>query len=43
MSRIPIDFSELARIEIPALDIEITEEEILADLAYPAPSGAGWG
>ena len=36
MRLVPIDFSDLARIDIGALDIELDDEEILADLLYPA-------
>jgi hypothetical protein len=42
MRLVPIDFSDLARIDIGALDIELDDEEILADLLYPAgPQPAG--
>ena len=36
MRLVPIDFSDLARIDIGPLDIELDDEEILADLLYPA-------
>jgi hypothetical protein len=36
MRLVPIDFSNLARIDIGPLDIELDDEEILADLLYPA-------
>jgi hypothetical protein len=38
MRLIPTDISALARIEIAPLEIEITGEEILADLLYPGPA-----
>jgi hypothetical protein len=41
MRLIPSDISTLARIEIAPLEIEITGEEILADLLYPGPAGPG--
>jgi hypothetical protein len=41
MRLVPTDFSALAGIKIAPLEIEITGEEILADLLYPGPSGPG--
>jgi hypothetical protein len=42
MTLIPIDFTDLARIDIGPLEIPLDEEEILADLLYPAgPQPAG--
>ena len=41
MRLMPSDISALARIEIAPLEIEITSEEILADLLYPGPTGPG--
>ncbi|MGH2985468.1 MAG: hypothetical protein ACRDLO_02130 [Solirubrobacterales bacterium] len=41
MRLIPTDISALASIEIAPLEIEITGEEILADLLYPGPTGPG--
>jgi hypothetical protein len=35
MRLVPNDISRLARIEIAPIEIEITGEEILADLLYP--------
>jgi len=42
MRLVPIDFSDLVRIDVGPLDIELDDEEILADLLYPAgPRPAG--
>jgi hypothetical protein len=43
MRLVPNDIAALARIEIKPLEIEISEEEILADLLYPGPPGPGEG
>ena len=42
MRLVPIDFTDLARIDIGPLEITLDDEEILADLLYPAgPRPAG--
>ncbi|MCD6014945.1 MAG: hypothetical protein K0R88_1029 [Solirubrobacterales bacterium] len=41
MRLVPNDISRLARIEIAPIEIEITGEEILADLLYPGSEGPG--
>ncbi len=39
MRLVPIDFSQLARLEITAPEITLSNDEILADLLYPATPG----